>query len=166
MSLLGLIEITVLAGAIVGIGSSLIIAYAIRKSNKALLEHQEKASFDMLEQQKTINSAKLSLNLLEFWKEEKYAAIQDFLYKLNKSKESETDIAINSVLHMFEDIAVLWRGGTLTDTHVKEFFGSNIRDIRKSKIMQERIEEESKHNPDFILVNLRALLRKSEKRNV
>ena len=67
---------------------------------------------------------------------------------------------------MFEDIAVLWRGGTLTDTHVKEFFGSNIRDIRKSKIMQERIEEESKHNPDFILVNLRALLRKSEKWNV
>ena len=79
MSLLGLIEITVFAGAIVGIGSSLIIACAIRKSNKALLEHQEKASFDMLEQQKTINSAKLSLNLLEFWKEENMQPFRFFV---------------------------------------------------------------------------------------
>lgn len=80
LSLLGMVEIAVLVGAAVGIGSSLIIACAIRKSNKGLLKHQEKTSFDMLrqqekasrdmlEQQKTINSAKLALHFLEYWKE-------------------------------------------------------------------------------------------------
>ena len=69
LNLLGLVETAVLVGGIVGIGSSLIIARAIRKSNRALLEHQEKASSAQLEQQRKVNSAQLALKLLEKWKE-------------------------------------------------------------------------------------------------
>ena len=185
LTLAGMIEIAVFVGAAVGIGSSLIIAYAIRKSNKALLKQQEKTSFDMLrqqdgasfdmlrqqekasrdmlEQQKTINSAKLALHFLEYWKDAKHKGFQEFLKKLHQDKISKDDSASLIILTIFEDIAILWHEGTLTDNHVKEFFGNPLRDIRDSRIMQDRIKKESKSESDFILVNLRALLRETVK---
>lgn len=72
--------------AIVGIGSSLIIACAIRKSNKDLLKHQEKSSFEMLEQQKIINSVKLTWYFLEFWRDIKHDKLMDFLDRLHRSE--------------------------------------------------------------------------------
>ena len=169
VTLVEMVEISVFVGAAVGIGSSLIIACAIRKSNKALLKQQEKTSFgmlrqqekasrDMLEQQKTINSAKLALHFLEYWKDAKHKGFQEFLKKLHQDKISKDDSASLVILTIFEDIAILWYEGTLTDNHVKEFFGNPLRDIRDSKIMQDRIKKESKSESDFILVHLRALL--------
>ena len=166
LTLLGMMEIAVLSilvGATVGIVSSLIVAYTIHKRNIALLEQQKKASSDTLEQQRIINSAKLSILFLEYWKEEKHERFQEYLKKIRKSKINILDREISTILTIFEDIAILWKEGTLTDNHVKQFFGNPLRDIRDNAIMQDRIKMISKHEPDFILVNLRALLQETVK---
>ena len=138
LSLLEMVEIAVLSilvGAMVGIGSSLIIAYTIHKRNIALLEHQKKTSSDTLEQQRIINSAKLSILFLEYWKEEKHEKFQDYLKKIQKSKINILDREISTILTIFEDIAIFWKEGILTDNHVKQFFGNPLRDIRDNVIM-------------------------------
>ena len=188
LTLVEMVELAVFVGAAVGIGSSLIIARAICKSNKALLEQQKKASKDMLNQhdmgnweilqqqkkasqdmlnqQKIINSAKLVLHFLKYWEDEKHQGFQDFLIDLHKSKIRKGEPAIGSVLLIFEDIAILWREKTLTDNHVKEFFGNALRDIRDNEIMQKHIEKVSKPEPDFIYVNLRPLLEETRNWNI
>lgn len=144
----------------------MIVACAIHKSNKALLEQQKKTSFDMLEQQKIINSAKLTLHLYEYWTDEKYRWFREFLRTMHESKIKENNHAIHPSLTIFETIAIFWHEGTLTDNHVKEFFGNSLRDIRDNEIMQDYIEKESKSEPNFILVNLRTLLQETVKWNI
>ena len=56
ISLTALMEIAIIIGAAVGIGSACIIAWVIRNSNRALLR-----------QHKKVDSAKLSLKILETW---------------------------------------------------------------------------------------------------
>ena len=146
-----MVEIAVFVGAITGIGSSLIIAYVIHKRNKELLE-----------QQKKVNSAELALKLLEKWKG---CTFTRMILKLNKPNAKFTDEGdgVHFVLATFEDIAVLWKDGTLTKTHVREFFGRDIVriDANKSvmKILNEYYEEDHIHNYN----NLKKLLKDSKK---
>ena len=180
-----MVELAVFVGAAVGIGSSLIIARAIRKSNEALLKQQKKASQDMLNQhdmanwdilqqqkktsqdmlnqQKIINSSKLVLHFLKYWEDEKHEGFQEALTRIHESKIKKDDYAILPVLGIFENIAILWHEKTLTDNHVKEFFGNSLRDIRESRIMQDQILKSAKSNNDFIFVSLRDLLLETSK---
>ena len=141
------IAIAILISASVTGGFSL---WSIRRSNAQVSKQ--------LETQNKIASAQLAWKILEYWREKKHERFTDFLEKLHRSEINKNDSIIPVTLTIFEDIAVLWREGTLTDNHVKEFFGNPLRDIRESRIMQDRIKKESEYNPDFILVNLRALL--------
>ena len=110
-----------------------------------------------------ITSVQLVLHFLEYWKDAKHEEFQEALKRIHESKIKKDDHAILPVLTIFEDIAILWHEKTLTDNHVKEFFGNPLRDIRDNEIMQDRIKKESKSESDFILVNLRALLRETVK---
>ena len=147
-----MVEIAVFVGAITGIGSSLIIAYVIHRRNKELLE-----------QQKKVNSAGLTLKLLEKWKG--HNTFTKMIFKLQKPDVEFTDKrdGVHFVLATFEDIAILRKDKTLTETHVREFFGRDIVriDANKSvmKILNEYYEEDHIHNYN----NLKKLLKDSEK---
>ena len=157
LSLLGLVEIAVLVGGIVGIGSSLIIARAIRKSNRALLEHQEKTSSAQLEQQRKVNSAQLALRLLENWKESN--TFTRILLEMEKPNVKFTDKeAVHYMLATFEDIAALRKDGTLTETHVQEFFGRDIVRIDNNKSVMGILDEYHNEEPIHNYSNLKKLL--------
>ena len=110
-----------------------------------------------------VASAQLAWKILEYWRDEKHEGFQKYMRLVHRSRINVKDSAILVVLSIFEDIAVLWKEGSLTDNHVKQFFGNPLRDIRDNAIMQDRIKEESKSEPDFILANLRALLQETVK---
>ena len=134
-----MVEMAVFVGAITGIGSSLIIAYVIHKRNKELLE-----------QQKKVNSAELALKLLEKWKG--HNTFTRMILKLDEPNAKFTDEGdgVHFVLATFEDIAVLWKDGTLTKTHVREFFGRDIVRIDANesimKILDDYHHEDIEHN--------------------
>ena len=150
LSLLGLVETTVLSvivGAIVGIGSSVIIAYTIHKRNKELLE-----------QQKKVNSAQLALKLLESWN--KTNVLMQMLLKMEKPNVKFTDENdVHYMLAPFEDIAVLRKDGTLTETHVREFFGRDIVRINANKSIMKILNEYHKEDPIHNYNNLKKTAR-------
>ena len=151
LTLVGMVEIAVFVGAAVGIGSSLIIAWVIHRRNKELLE-----------QQKIINSAKLTWHFLEFWRDIKHDKLMDFLDRLHRSEIKKDDPLIGVAVTLYESIAIFCREGTLIENHVKEFFGNSLVDMRDNEVIQDYIKDGVKDEDDA-LMNLQDLFRKSRK---
>ena len=147
MSVTTLIEIATIIGAAVGIGSACIIAWVIRNSNRALLR-----------QHKKMDSAKLSLKILETWSESKHPKFTGFLDRLERSKVTKDDPDINLFLDEFENIAVFRKDGTLTKTHVREFFSTNLKQIRDNPAIRDYLND-LEENCSPLYANLRALLK-------
>ena len=154
MSLTALIEMATIIGAVVGIGAAAIIAKVIHDSNMRLLEHHK----NLLRQQKKVDSAKLSLRILETWGESKHPKFTGFLDRLERSKVTKDDPDINLFLDEFENIAVFRKDGTLTQTHVREFFSTNLKQIRDNPVIQDYLNE-LENNHSSMYDNLRALLK-------
>ena len=146
MSLLELAECAVIGALIISTLTLIIVWYNSYRQHKLQVK---------------ITSAQLVLHFLKYWDDEKHVDFQESLERIHKSKIKKSDDAILPVLAVFEDIAILWREKTLTDNHVKQYFGNPLRDIRDNEVMQDRIKEESAPDLDFIFVNLRALLLKT-----
>ena len=166
LNLLELIEWIMIATPIAIIISAIVTGvFSYRSINQSKTQaKQSREQIDtQLKLQNNIASAQLVWSILEYWREEKHDGFTNFLMRLHRSEIKEDDRVIGVVLGIFEDIAIWWKEGTLTDNHVKEFFGNPLVDIRDNKIMQERITKSSKKNPDFIFVNLRALLEETLK---
>lgn len=152
-----MVGIDVAIGAVVGIVSAIIIAMVIRNSNAKMLEHHK----DLLKQQKIVNSAELSLQILETWSERKNPKFTGFLDKLENSTVSENDPDMQLFLDVFESIAVFRKEGTLTETHVDEFFSANLKQIRDNPITSGYLDDLERQN-STLYTNLIALLKKLE----
>ena len=163
LSLLGLIDVGIIVGAVVGLVGSVVIASVILYSNRSLLEQQKKASSALLGQQEKVNSAELTLKLLEKW--DGPGTFTEMLYKLETPNAKFTDEkdGVHFVLGIFEGIAILRNDKTLTENHVREFFGTDIVRIDANesvmKILNEYHHEDIEHNYS----NLKAMLDDSKK---
>lgn len=112
--------------------------------------------------QTKIDSARLSMELLRPWKNS--PAFIDFLRRVRSSQINNNDeVLIRRTLVLFEEIAILWKEGTLTENHVKEFFGADIKDIENNDLMTEYFKELRKENPNYYYVNLAKLFKASKK---
>lgn len=115
--------------------------------------------------QTKIDSARLSMELMRPWKNS--PAFIDFLGRMHDSHIDENDEdLIRETLILLEEIAILWKEGTLTENHVKEFFGTIIKDIKNNKIMMKYFEVLREENPNYYYVNLAKLFKASKKWNI
>ena len=135
---MGLIEVAIILGSVIGALSSGLVACVIHKRNKELLEQQKKA-----------DSVRLVLVLLEKWKGQ--TSFTEIVYDLATPNKQFTDKdKVNPVLAVFEDIAMLRHDKALTENHVREFFGRDIvrLDANKSimKIVNDFYNKDHKHN--------------------
>lgn len=136
LNLVEAVEIAVIIG--IGIAGISLIVTAF-KSNK----------------ESKISSAHLILSLLEPWRKDEFKnALADMHHgKHNPHKVEE-------LLNQLEDIATFWKDHTLDDTHVKEFFGENLKFVRDDKFIQDYMKKWVDKNPDYYFVNLRKLIKK------
>ena len=129
--------------------------WSIRQNNKQVAEQ--------LESQNKIASAKLIFELSKKW--DNNDTFTQMLYKLETPNAKFTDKkdGVHFVLGVFEGIAVLRNDKTLTETHVREFFGTDIVriDANKSvmKILNDYHHEDVEHN----YINLKNMLDDSKK---
>ena len=111
-----------------------------------------------IRKQSKVSSANLILNLLEPWRK------NDFKNALsNMRKGNYNTDKVEEFLNQMEDIAIFWKDGTLTDNHVKEFFGENLKFIRDDEFIKKYMNTWTDKNPDYFFVNLTTLLKKIEK---
>jgi len=106
-----------------------------------------------------VTSASLILELLKPWREN-----EDFKHLLSQILDPNTkdydEKEIEEFLNQLEDIATLWKDGTLTENHIKEFFGSNLKSVRDDNFIQNYIKKWKDKNSDYYFVNLRKLIEK------
>ena len=139
------------AAAITGVFSW----WSIRQSNKRMAEQ--------LESQNKIASAKLILELLKKWDGRNTLTLM--IYKLEKpnAEFTDKDDGVHFVLGIFENIAILRKDGTLAETHVREFFGTDIVRIDANEsvmgILNDYHHEDTEHNYN----NLKNMLDDSKK---
>ena len=105
---------------------------------------------EQLESQNKIASANLVFKLLENWNGDN--TFTQMIYKLEKpnAEFTDEDDGVHFVLNTFEDIAILRKDKTLTETHVREFFGIDIVRIDANesvmKILNNYRQEDIEHN--------------------
>ena len=113
-----------------------------------------------IKKQSQISSANLILDLLKPWRTEGF---KQFLGQLADPKVSHYDTnKLEEFLNQLEDIAIFWKDGTLSENHVKEFFGANLKTVHNDKFVQDYMKKWIDKNPDYYFVNLVSLLKKSE----
>ena len=145
LPLVGLVDIATFVG-VGAIAASGVIAYVIYRGNKA-----------QLEQQKKVNSATLALKILENWSESKHPRFTGFLDRLERSEVTKNDPDMDMFLDEFENIAIFWKDGTLTETHVNEFFGTNLEQISANPVTKDYLKD-LKDNHSSKYANLRLLI--------
>jgi len=137
-----MVIIEIVAGIGIGIATISLIVTAI---------HSKK--------QTKVSSASLILELLKPWRDN-----EDFKHLLSQISDPNTrdydEKEIEEFLNHLEDIATLWKDGTLTENHIKEFFGSNLKSIRDDSFIQNYIKKWTDKNSDYYFVNLRKLIEK------
>ena len=167
--ILGLSLLELVEGATIAIPFAIAVSAAVTgffslrsiRQSKAQARQSQIQITKQLEMQNKIASAQLAWKLLEYWREEKHEWFRVLLVKIRESEIKSDDLQIGTVLNIFEDIAIWWQEGTLTDNHVKEFFGNNLRDIRENQVMQDRIKKGINLNSELFFVSLHHLLEKT-----
>jgi len=105
-----------------------------------------------------IASAHLILELLKPWRNPDF---QQLLHEMVDPNTTEYDeIKLEQFLNQLESVAIFWKDKTLTDTHVKEFFGENLKLVRDDKFIQDWMNEYIVKNPEYYFVNLTELVKK------
>ena len=142
-----MIEVAIILGSVIGAFSSVSIAYVIHKRNVALLEQQRK-----------VNSAELSLKLSESWN--RINTFTKLIFKLSKPnmKFKDEEDGVFFVLGKFEDIAILRKDEILTEIHVREFFGMDLVRINANESIMKILDEYHNENADHNYNNLKELL--------
>lgn len=142
-----IIEVNIIAvGALVGIG----IALCTLVKNY----HQTK-------KQTKVESANLILRLKEPWKNTKF---KKFLRKLQTNDtEYISEIEIEEFLNQLEDIAIFYNDNTLTENHVKEFFGVNFKKINENTHVTKIYNKFRDLSPHYTYININRLLEKIDK---
>ena len=79
-------------------------------------------------------SANLILQLLKPWRTESLKPLLADMFNPNVTEYDENKL--EEYLNQLEDIAIFWKDKTLTDNHVKEFFGANLKIVRDDKFIQ------------------------------
>ena len=130
-ALLILIDLATIIGAGVGILASCIIACTIHSTNKK-----------QLEQQKKIDSARLSQKMLEYWDDKKHKDFSDMVcIVFDNSKMKDDDSRISHYLSIWEEIAVFCNEGIIIKNHMKEFFKGDLEAIRNNTIVYKYLEK-------------------------
>ena len=133
LPLVGMIEIATLIVAVAILVSASVTGYFslenIRQTKTAI------------ERQAKIDSARLSLELLESWSETKYPKFTAFVDRLYENNVREGDPQIPQYLNELESIAILWEEGVITENHVKQFFVGDLKAIRACKPVADYLKE-------------------------
>ncbi len=111
-----------------------------------------------IKKQSLISSANLILNLLKPWRTDDFKVFLAQIADPNITKYDEN--RLEEFLNQLEDIAIFWKDGTLSEVHVKEFFGANLKTVRDDKFIRNYIKTWADKNPDYYFVNLRELINK------
>ena len=108
--------------------------------------------------QKKIASANLIYKYKGAWRVDR--DFTDFLDKIrNPDMEVDRkDLVVYSTIDHFEDIAILWHEKVLDFNQVKEFFGTDLANIKHNASMMELIEELHQKNIKQYYVHLKDLL--------
>lgn len=108
--------------------------------------------------QNKVSSANLILDLLTPWRKEDF---QKFIDQINDPNITQYDEGkLEKFLNQLEDIATFWKDGTLTDEHVKEFFGANLKAVRDDQFIRAFLKKWNDKNPKYYFVNLLKLIEK------
>ena len=84
--------------------------------------------------QSKIDSASLILELLQPWRKPDF---QQLLHQMVDPKITEYDESkLEQFLNHLESIAIFWKDKTLTENHVKEFFGENLKIVRDDTLFR------------------------------
>lgn len=111
-----------------------------------------------IHKQSKVSSANLILELLKPWRDPEF---QNFLNRITQQDITEKDVdGIEKFLNQLEDIATFWKDGTLSEIHVKEFFGSNLKTVSENQYFQDYIRYWNDKNPKYYFVNLKKLIMK------
>jgi len=114
--------------------------------------------------QSKVSSANLILELLKPWRQKETKKLLSDITDPSITKYDEKELSY--LLNHFEDIAVLEDDGTITTDHVKEFFGTDLKNIKEDSSIQNYINTWTEKNSDYYFVNLRKLFEKSKKWNI
>lgn len=116
--------------------------------------------------QNKIDSGNLIMKLLVPWRTDtNFIKCLEFISDPS-AVIKKNDQLVLSLLDQFEDIAIFWNDDTLSDNHIKEFFGTNLVNIRKNTSILNFIKEKNNEKPKYYYVNLLKLLEKSKKWNI
>jgi hypothetical protein len=151
LTLMELVELVAIATIISGGAAAIGIMLSTTNIIKSRYENNH---------QKKVSSATLILDLLKPWREEDVPKLLNEIADPNIAKYDEEKL--EKLLNHLEDIATFWKDGTLSETHVKEFFGSNLKSIRGDKFIQDYIKKWNDKNPNYYFVNLKKLIKKVE----
>ena len=142
--LLELIESVAIAGIIATAGLASVIFFVNTRN---------------LNQAKKTDSANLILELLKPWRQDEFA---DIVSRLKDPKTKPcNEYEIMQFLNQMEDIAVFWKDKTLAESHVKEFFGDDIKIINENKSVEAYMKKWVDKNSNYYFVNIEKLVKKS-----
>lgn len=111
-----------------------------------------------IRKQSKVSSADLILELLKPWRKTDFQELLNEIVDPNITQYDEDKL--EKFLNQLEDIATFWKDGTLSENHVKEFFGSNLKTVRDDKFIQSYIKKWTDKNSEYYFVNLRELINK------
>ena len=77
--------------------------------------------------QKRTTSANVAMQIME--KIQKTKVVNEAFHKLHTSNMSIRDPGFLWLLSSLDAVAIFWKEGTITDAHVREFFGSTLKRI-------------------------------------
>jgi len=146
LTLVQIVEYVAMIGIAIAASSFIVTAYYSTKQSK-------------------VSSANLILELLKPWRSDKFKHLLDQISdpQIKKYDLKETE----EFLNQFEDIATFSKDGTLSENHVIQFFGPNLKDIRDDDFIQNFIKKWVDKDPDFYFINLRKLIKElTDKRKI
>ena len=141
-------EAFVIAGAIVSsiVASSIWSGWNIYQNKKQLKDMNK------------IASANLIMQLHEPWR--KNDDFKKLLRQINdKNIVKYDEQAVSILLNKLDEIGTFWKDEVLSDKHIKEYFGTNLRKIKKDADIQ-KILAQKKKDDHHIYKNLDELLNK------
>lgn len=108
------------------------------------------------------NSADLVTRIREDWSMSRNPDFAEFLKKLGNKSVEDGDQMIPRFVRVLEKVAIFADEGTITENHVREFFGGNLRHVTGNKPVHEYLKNEwEKPCPHF--TKLQKLLEKSQR---
>ena len=140
--LVEVVEIAVSLGIGIATLSLVVTAYNTNKQNK-------------------VSSANLILEILKPWRKDPFKKLLGEMMDAQITQYDESQL--EEFLNQLETIAIFWKDGTLTDNHVKEFFGVNLKIVRDDAFIQKYMNNWITKNPDYYFVNLKELIKKVNK---